>query len=272
MNLLTTEQKIHFKQFANDIDKHEIFTLAGSLAYTNALAFAPFVLISISFASFLGLEIQKKIYNKVTLTMGENVTNTIFEIVKNANINSSKSGLSGFIALIVFAISVSTIFIQLRLSLNKIIEYRAKESSGLINFLKERFSSIGFVFGFVFLTIISLLVEGFISVELKGNSFLWKSVFSIVSFIIFSVLFSFIYRFIPSKQMDWRRCVISGIVSSIFYLIGVNLISLYIGEVGIESSYGAAGSLIVFLTWLYYINLTFLISYEFTKNIVLPKP
>ena len=87
MNLLTTEQKIHFKQFANDIDKHEIFTLAGSLAYTNALAFAPFVLISISFASFLGLEIQKKIYNKVTLTMGENVTNTIFEIVKNLGLD-----------------------------------------------------------------------------------------------------------------------------------------------------------------------------------------
>lgn len=272
MNLSKTERKNRFKQFIIDIDKHEIFTLAGSLAYTNALAFAPFVLISISFASLLGVEIQKKIYLKVTLTMGKNVTDTIFEIVKNANNNSSKSGLAGIIAVLVFAVSVSTIFIQLRLSLNKIIEYQPEESSGLWNFLKERFLSVGFVFGFVFLTIISLLVEGFIAVELKGNSFLWKIIFTMISFIIFSILLTFIYRFIPSRQMDWRRCVISGIVSSIFYLIGENLISLYIGKVGIESSYGAAGSLIVFLTWVYYINLTFLISYEFTKNIILPKP
>lgn len=179
MILLTTEQKNHFKQFARDIDKHEIFTLAGSLAYSTALALAPFVLISISFASLLGVEIQKKLYLKVTSAMGKNVADTIFEIVKNANTNSNKSGLSGLIAIIVFAVSVSTIFIQLRLSFNKIIEFQTKESSGLWISIRERFLSIGFVFGFVFLTIISLMVESFIAVELKGNSFLWKMIFSV---------------------------------------------------------------------------------------------
>jgi membrane protein len=271
MDLISTQNKNQLLKFIANINKHEIFTLSAALAYTTALAIAPFVLILLSFASLLGADIQKKIYTQLVSSAGEKAGTTIIEIVKNARGNSNLSGLSGIIGMIVLAISASTIFIQLRLSLNKINEFQEKKtSSELWVFLKERFLSIGFVFGFVFLSIVSLLVSIVIAIVFKnGEGLIWQISSLLIDFIIFSILFTVIYRFIPSEKMDWIGCRISGMISGVFYLIGKNLISLYIGKIGIESSYGAAGSLIAFLVWVYFTTLTLFVSYEFTKNIFL---
>jgi membrane protein len=269
MYLISTQQKL--LKFMANINKHEIFTLSAALAYTTALAIAPFVLILLSFASLLGIDIQKKIYTQLASSLGEKAGSTIIEIVKNARGNSNLSGLSGVIGIIVLAVSASTIFIQLRLSLNKINDFQEqKTSSEIWLFLKERFLSIGFVFGFVFLSIVSLLVSIVIAIVFKGGEgLMWQLSSLLIDFVIFSMLFTVIYRLIPSEKMGWKGCRISGMISGVFHLIGKNLISLYIGKIGIESSYGAAGSLIAFLVWVYFTTLTLFISYEFTRNIFL---
>lgn len=271
MRSISIKTKNHFKNFLSNLNKHEILTLAGSLAYTTALALSPFVLILLSIASLLGSDLQKKLYIQLASSIGEKAGKAIIEIVQNANAISSLSSLSAIIGIIILAISASTIFIQLRLSLNKINEFSSSSTkNGLWNFLKERFLSIGFVFGFIFLLIISFLFSTFITMSFKsGEGLLWKISSLVIDFIIFTAIFSSIYRFIPSSKMEWKKCRISGAVSAVFYLIGKNLVSFYIGTAGIESSYGAAGSLVAFLVWVYYVTLTFLISYEFTINVIL---
>jgi membrane protein len=263
--------KNQLKIFINNINKHEIFTLSAALAYTTALAIAPFVLILLSFASLLGTDIQKKIYTQLASSIGEKTGRTIIEIVKNARGNSELSGVSGIIGIIVLAVSASTIFIQLRLSLNKINEFQENNTTSELRFfLQERFLSIGFVFGFVFLSIVSLLVSLVIAIVFKsGEGLIWKTSSYFIDFIIFSILFTVIFRYIPSDKIAWRGCRISGMISGVFYLIEKSFISLYIKKIGIESSYGAAGSLIAFLVWVYFTTLTLLVSYEFTKNIFL---
>jgi membrane protein len=270
MKLNKSISTFRFNNFIDNVGKHEILNLAASLAYTTALALAPFVLILLSIASLLGSELQKKLFVQLSSSIGEKAGNAIMEIVNNAKDNSNLSGLSGFVGLTILAISASTIFIQLRLSLNKIDEYRENNSASAIwNFFKERFLSIGFVFGFIFLLILSFLVSTFIAMVYTAHSgLIWKLSSLVIDFLIFSFLFTAIYRFIPSSKMQNKRCKVSGVISAIFYLIGKNLVSFYIGRAGIESSYGAAGSLVAFLVWIYYITLTFLISYEFSNNIV----
>jgi membrane protein len=261
--------KKHLNQFSDDIDKHEIFTLAGSLAYTTALALAPFVLILLSIASILGPELQEKLYVQMAEAVGEKAGQTILDIVQNTKKNSSFAGLSGLIGFIILVISASAIFAQMRVALDKINEHRVeKNKSGLMLFIKDRFLSMGLVFGFAFLSIVSLMISTGIALAFTGGeSVLWEMLSIVINLLIFSVLFTAIYRVIPSDKLNWKSCRTAGIVSAIFYLIGKNLISLYLAHAGLESAYGAAGSLVAFLAWVYYTALTLLVSYEVTRNI-----
>lgn len=268
-NKATLKKK--FTTFAEDIDKHEVFLVAGSIAYTTALALAPFMLILLSIASLLGPELQAKIFTEISHAMGHQAGATVLEIVKNAHDRPAVSGISGVIGFIILTISASAIFTQLKIALDKINEYEApKSASGFMSFVKDKFLSFGLVFGFIFLSIVSLMLSTLIAALYPGGEgFIWEAVSFVVSFLMFATLFSCIYRFIPSGTMDWKRCRVSGVVSAVFYLIGKSLIGMYLGKAGVESSYGAAGSLVVFLAWVYYTALTLLISYEFSTNLVL---
>jgi membrane protein len=270
----TTSEKPTLKErakslFAN-ISKHEILLLAGSLAYTTALSIAPFILILLSFASFLSDSLQSRLYKQLSNVAGAKAGETIQGIIENANKHPSASGISGIIGLIVLAVSASAIFAQLRVSLDKINEHQdTAESSGLMGFLKERFLSVGLVFGFAFLSIASLMVTTVLAMLFEGTEgVIWQVISFAVTFLAFAVLFAAIYRFVPSDTLSWRRCAISGVVSAIFYIIGKALIGIYLAKAGLESSYGAAGSLVVFLAWVFYTTLTILVSYEFSSNLL----
>ena len=269
----TANIKAHLTKFADDIDRHDIFTLAGSLAYTTALALAPFILILLSIASIVGPELQEKLYTQLANSIGEKAGQAVYDIVQNTKNNSSFAGISGLIGFVILLISASAIFVQMRVALNKINDHEsAKDKSGLWIFIRDRFLSMGLVFGFAFLSIASLMVSTGIALVFKGGEgFFWEAISLIINLVIFSILFAAIYKVIPTDKLNWKRCRMSGVVSAIFYLIGKNLISLYLAHAGLESSYGAAGSLVAFLVWVYYTALTLLVSYEFTKNILLEK-
>ncbi|MBC7711932.1 MAG: YihY/virulence factor BrkB family protein [Rhizobacter sp.] len=269
MKILTPAMKKHFNKFADGIDRHEIFTLAGSLAYTTALALAPFVLILLSLSSLLSRDLQDQIWLQLTTAVGEKAGDTVLAIIDNTK-KSTASGTSGFIGFVILVISASAIFAQLRVALDKINEHKVeKNRSGFMLFIKDRFLSMGLVFGFAFLSIVSLLVSTLMSVFLEGGEgFSWSILSMTINLALFSVLFTLIYRVIPSDDLEWKKCRVAGFVSAVFYLIGKNFITLYLAHAGLESAYGAAGSLVAFLAWVYYTSLTMLVSYEFTKDIV----
>lgn len=271
MKLATIKKNLN--SLVDSINKHEIFILAGSLAYTTALAIAPFLLILLSVASLLGPDLQEKLYTNLATSIGEKAGQAIIEIVKNTRENSKFSGISGVIGFIILVVSASAIFAQMRIALDKINEHKdAENKSGLWIFIKDRFLSMGLVFGFAFLSIVSMMISTTIAVVfVGGEGVFWEAISTFINFLIFSVLFMLIYKVIPSDELEWRRCRISGMVSAIFYLIGKNLISLYLAHAGLESSYGAAGSLVAFLVWVFYTSMTLLISYEFTRHMVLNK-
>lgn len=143
--------KERFSTLVDDIDKHEIFMISGSLAYTTALSIAPFLLIMLSIASFLPNNLQSEIYAGMSSAAGEQASHALRAVVENADARPQLSTISGIIGFIILAVSASTLFMQMRQALNKINEYEAPVSTGgIMAFIKERFFSVGLVFGFAF--------------------------------------------------------------------------------------------------------------------------
>ncbi len=256
-----------FSLLFDNINGHEIFTLAGALAYTTALALSPFILIILSLASFLSNDLQGRIYTQLSSSLGEKVGATIKAVIENADQHPNISGLSGLAGFVILGISASAIFSQLRMVLDKINEYEAPEKrSGVVSFIKERVLSVGLVLGFAFLSVVSMLVTVAIALLIPSSEgVMWQALSIVVNIGLFVFLFAAMYRFIPTAALPWTACFMSGVVSAVFYQFGKTLIGLYLATAGLETAYGAAGSLVVFLVWVYYTTLTLLISYEISR-------
>lgn len=264
------ELKNRLSATVDNASKHDIFVMASSLAYTTALALAPFLLITLSFATLLSPGLQQNIYEGLSSAVGEKIATTILAMIESADKNPKLTGVSGLIGVVVLAISASAIFTNLKIALDKINEHALKQQEGGVwNFIKDKLFSVGLVFGFAFLSVASMLFTMVIAIIYPdGLGFLWGLVSFAVNFAVFTLVFAMIYRFVPTDRATFKSCWISGAISTLFYLVGKQLIGLYLGKAGLESSYGAAGSLIVLLVWVYYTALTLLFSYEFTRDVV----
>lgn len=267
-----SELKPRFMTAFDNITKHDILVMSSSLAYTTALALAPFMLIILSFASLLSSDMQQRIYEGLNTAMGPQVGKTMIELLENADKHPQLSGISGIVGIVILAISASAIFSHLKIALDKINEHALnQEPKGLWNFVKNKLLSVGLVFGFAFLSIASLILTMLIAIFYPdGVGLLWNIITFVINFSLFSVVFASIYRFVPTDHADWKSCIVSGLISTAFYLIGKEVIGIYLSSAGLESSYGAAGSIVVLLVWVYYSALTLLFSYEFTRIVILP--
>ncbi len=261
------------QNFINQADEHEIFVMAAALAYATALALAPFTLIILALISFLNVNLQARFSYEMEQSLGVEAGAAVTAIIQNAGQHPKIASLSGLAGFVVLIISASIVFTQLQIALNKINNYTApKHISGIKLYLKNKFLSLGLVLGFAFLSIVSLVTTAAISIVYPNtDGQIWHALSFIISFIMFTLLFTCIYRFVPTEKMNWKKCFLSGLISTVFYLIGKSLISLYLGKTGIGSAYGAAGSLIVFLVWVYYTSLTLLLSYELSVNVIFKK-
>jgi len=250
------------------MDKHEVFVTAPALAYATALSLAPFILIILSLLSFLGLDIHRRLSSAFTLSLGREAGAAVGAILDNAEQHPHLSGISGLIGLFILFFSASIVISQLRVALDKINEYQTSTTSfGLVSFIRRKFWAIGLILGFAFLSIVSLLVTAIINViypDVRGT--FWLFISYLINLVIFSFLFAAIYRYVPSIKHSWKKCFYSGVISAVFFLAGKGLISLYLAKAGLGSPYGAAGSLIVFLAWVYFTALTLLMSYEISLN------
>lgn len=256
------------KQLMLNIDRHEVFIMAAALAYTTSLALAPFVLIILALLSVLNFDMQEKFLSQLGSALGPETESAVSSVVQNLNGNTKISEISGLVGFVILVISASAIFTQLQIAIDKINEYTLPEhKNGFLVYLKNKFLSLGLVLGFAFLSIVSLMVTTFITMLYPSEQVLfWKAISEIVNFLLFAFLFTAIYRFVPSDRLSWRESSISGLISTLFYLLGKGLISSYLASAGLASMYGAAGSLVVFLAWVYYTSLMILLSYEISKH------
>lgn len=252
--------------------RHQVPKLGAALAYYTLLSLAPLVVVVIA---IIGLFFGEKaahgqIMQQVQDMVGKDGAAAIQSMVASAY--KPKSGIvATALGLVTLFLGASGVFVELRDSLNKIWEVPPKVEGGIWATIRERFLSFGMVLAIGFVLLVSLVVSAgitaagtFVGGLLPVPEWVLHSVNALLSLVVFTLVFAVIYRFLPDVEITWRDTFLGAAFTSVLFTVGKLLIGLYIGKAGVASAYGAAGSLIVVLIWVYYSAQVFFFGAEFT--------
>jgi len=249
-------------------------SMGAALAYYTIFSIAPLLVIAIAVAGFFfGADAARgEIFGQLSGLIGERGASTIEAAVASA----SQTGHGTFAAIagiVTLLLGATTVFGELQSDLDRIWDTPKPEHAGLWGMLRGRLLSFGMVLGIGFLLLVSLVLSAALSAighfwsgALPGWEVLLQIVNFVVGFVVVSGLFAMIYKFLPRCDIGWRDVWIGAAVTSLLFSIGKLLIGLYLGKSSVASSFGAAGSLVIVLLWVYYSAQIFLLGAEFTKT------
>jgi membrane protein len=257
-----------FKNFVSD----KILKLSASLAYTTVFSFGPLLVVIIFLCSiFLGQEaVQGRIYDQMKSFVGPDTALQLQTIIQNASL-SGKGTSAAIIGIITLLFSATAVFAEIQDSINTIWGFKAKPQKGIWQFVRTRFLSFSIVISLGFLLLVSLavttIVEG-ISDRLKSHfpdvTVIAFYIFNLViSFSVIAVLFLLIFKVLPDAKTKFKDVLPGAIASSVLFMAGKFGISFYIGKSNIGTTYGAAGSLVILLLWVYYSAIILYLGAEF---------
>ena len=262
-----------FKETFQEWQRDKASLLAAALAYYTVFSITPLLVIAIAIAgAVFGQDTAKgEILAQVNDLVGEKGAQAIEMTLDNVNQPQLKSAAS-IISIIVLLIGASGVFAQLQDALNTVWNVKAKPKGGIWLFIRKRLLSFGMVLVIGFLLLVSLIVSavlaGISKLEispLPGFTPLWQLLNFGVSFGFISLLFALIYKYLPDAKIRWKDVWVGAIITALLFSLGKYLIGLYLGRGSFGSAYGAAGSLIVFLAWVFYSAQILLFGAEFTQ-------
>src|SRR5919106_4223609 len=262
------------KQTVTQWFEDDPFQLAAALSYYTLFSLAPLLIIVIAVAGFaFGREAaQNQIVETLQGMIGQESAQAIQGMIQNAS-NKPKTGMiSTVIGIIALLIGAGGVVGQLQTSLNTIWGVAPKPGQGIWGFVRQRFVSFAMILGIAFLLLVSLAVSALLSglTQLMGTLLGGAAVVAhlldiVVSFVFVTALFAMIYKILPDARIQWRDVWVGAALTSFLFTVGKFLIGLYLGSSGVTSTYGAAGSLITVLLWVYYSSLIFFLGAEFTQ-------
>jgi membrane protein len=254
--------------------KDKVPLFAAALAYYTVFSISPLLIISISITGFFFGEdaVRSDIIGQIQDLMGKEGASTIQSMLQNTQKSSSGSNITNIFGVITLLIGASGVFGQLQDALNTIWEVKPKPGRDIVKFIQSRFLSFAMVLVIGFLLLVSLLlstilvsVADFINRLFPGLVFLGQLLDFAISLIIVTLLFASIYKVLPDVKVPWRNLWVGAAVTALFFNIGKFLIGLYLGNSNIASTYGAAGSIIMILVWVFYAAQILLLGAEFTQ-------
>jgi membrane protein len=261
------------KQTASDWLEDDASRLAASLAFYTLLSLAPLVIIAVAVAGVvLGPEAARgQIAGELSRVVGRDAARGLQAVVASAQ--SPASGTVGtIIGVITLFVGASGVFGELQYALNAIWEVRAKPGRGILGEVKDRFFSFTMVLGVAFLLLVSLLLSTLLSAIghsfaplLPGGEIAWQLCNFGFSLALITGLFALIFKYVPDVEIAWADVWAGAAVTALLFTIGKSLLGIYLGKASIGSSYGAAGSLVVLIVWVYYSAQILFLGAEFTQ-------
>lgn len=262
------------KTTINEWVEAEPFQLAAALSYYTLFSLAPLLLIAIGVAGLVfGREAaQNQIVETLQGMIGQDSAKAVQEMIQASSEKPKTGMLSTIIGFVALLFGAGGVVGQLQTSLNKMWEVTPNPGQGIWGFLRQRFFSFAMVLAIGFLLLVSLVVTAvlssftsMLSSFLGDATFVAHAIDILVSFGFVTLLFALIYKYVPDVEIQWRDVWVGAALTSILFTIGKYLIGLYIGTSGVGSTFGAAGSLITILVWVYYSSLIFFLGAEFTR-------
>lgn len=249
--------------------------LSASLAYYTIFSIGPLLLLIMSLVSIFygGDAIQNKMFGELNGMLGASAAAQIQEIIKNITF-SGKTNFALVVSIITLVVGATSVFIEIQDSLNMIWKLKAKPKKGWLAFLRNRLLSSSLIISIGFLMVVSLIVNGAIEALMDVIRQRFSEVAEVlmyvlnlvISFVVVMVLFGIIFKFLPDAKIKWRHVRSGAIFTALLFMVGRYLIGLYISKTATESTYGAAGAIVVLLVWIYYSAVILYIGAEFTQS------
>ncbi|HVP27905.1 MAG TPA: YihY/virulence factor BrkB family protein [Myxococcota bacterium] len=258
---------------ATDFRDDHALRLAAALAYYSAFSLAPLLLIAISIAgAVFGEEAARgAVQGQIAGAMGERAAAGIEAMIASAR-DSGRSGIMAGVGVLLLLLAASGVFGQLQDALDTIWEVEPRASGGLRAFLLKRFLSLTMVLGTGFLLLVSLVLSAVVSAFtgaferwLAVPGFVWQTLSFLLSFGVVTSLFAMIFKFLPDARVRWRDVWAGAAMTAALFTVGKFLLALYLGRSEAASAFGAAGALVLVLTWVYYSSLILLFGAELTQ-------
>ncbi|MXV49744.1 YihY family inner membrane protein [Pedobacter sp. HMF7647] len=259
-----------FTGFSND----KGLKLSASLAYYTIFSIGPLFIIIISLVSAVyGREaIEGELYPQIKSFVGPGAAAQIQSIIKSQEL-SGKTSFALVIGIVTLVLGATSVFLEIQDSLNMIWRVKAKPKKGWLQMLKNRFLSFSLIISLGFLLLVSLLINAIILALQNKLTRLFPGMTVIVTdivnlaitFFVISFLFGIIFKFLPDVKIKWKTVRAGAFFTAILFMLGRYAIGLYIQNTGTASTYGAAGSIIVILLWIYYTSAILYFGAEFTQ-------
>lgn len=246
--------------------------LGAALAFYTMWSIAPLLVLCLGIAGLVfGPEAaQNQIAAQIQNITGPTSGEAIQALLAHAA-NPSHGIIAAVVGFIMLLFGASGVFGELRDSLNLVWGAKSTSGAGLMGMIKYRFFSFAMVLGVGFLLLVSLMVSA--GIAAAGKLFqgylpvpeaALHAVSMLVTFVIVTVLFALLYKLVPDVRIEWRDVWIGAAVTSLLFSLGKFAIGLYLGKASVGSAYGAAGSMVVFIVWVYYSAQIFFLGAEFT--------
>lgn len=260
------------KETVQEWQQDKASRLAAALAYYTVFSLAPLLVLVIAIAgSIFGTESAR---NQLTSQIQGLVGSSGAEVVTSALENASQPGanqgvIASAISIALLIFGASGVFVQLQDSLNTIWNVEPKPGQGIVYFIQKRLLSFSMILVIGFLLLVSLVVStalaafsGFLNQGLAGLSWLLNFVISIG---LITLLFAAIFKYLPDAKIGWKDVTVGAFITALLFNLGKYLLGLYLGNSSFASTYGAAGSLVVLLAWIYYSAQILFFGAEFTQ-------
>jgi membrane protein len=249
--------------------------LSASLSYYTIFSLAPLLLLVISLAgAIFGQEASEgRIFEEINGLIGSQAALQVQQIIRNLQL-SGKSTISAIIGAITLVIGATTVFGEIQDSINSIWRVKAKPKKGWLKLIKDRLLSGSIIVGLGFLLIVSLIINGalmalndILQAYFPDLTIILLNIANIViSFMVITVLFGVIFKVLPDAKIAWKDVRAGAFFTALLFMLGRYLIGLYIETTAAGSPYGAAGSIIVILLWVYYTAAILYFGAEFTRE------
>ena len=262
-----------FKEAFQHWQKDKVSRLAAALAYYTIFSVAPLLIIAIAIAGavFGQSAAEGQLMSQLEGLVGNEAIGVIEIALKNAS-QPGTGSIASLISIGVLLMGASGVFAQLQDALNTVWHVQPKPGRGIRGFIRKRLLSFCMVLAIGFLLILSLIISTVISTLSKyntdflpGSDFLWSNIDFFVSLGLMIFMFALMYKYVPDVKIAWKDVLVGAIITALLFSFGKFLLERYLSQSSAASAYGAAGSLIIFLAWVYYSAQIILFGAEFTQ-------
>lgn len=265
------------KESAVNFIADDALKFSASLSYYTIFSIAPMLIMAIAIGSFLfgRAAIEGHLFGQINSIVGNDAALQIQEMLRHTTLKRNNL-LATIIGVAVFFIGATGVFGEIQSTINRIWGLKAKPKKGIIKYFINRVLSFAMVVSIGFLMVVSLIASTIIGMlNTKLNTILPEAAFIIVivnnavSLLIISLLFAVVFKYLPDSIVKWKDAWIGSLFTSALFLLGKYLIGLYLSASSGASAYGAAGSVVLLLLWVYYSSILLYFGAEFTKSYAL---